>query len=587
VHFGIVADTQLPWCGEAGKPKDDVECAVRENIEMVAALNKVSNTLTWAVGVNERVRSLAGVFINGDLTAFGHFWQVDLYRRLWETHSDGSPTNNLKLPIWPGLGNHDYANNVGDCTFWSKNIYWMGYGQDSCAQRMLAYARAAVAGCDGHTISPSFGGRVDHYDESSAAYTVSFGKLRAVVLHNYPTYAATEAQVSPGRSLEGIGTSMAFLKKEIDLAEATGAYLLLVIHDIGDHLPEKSTSAEFVEFEALVTGTRVLGIFAGHYHSFGGHHRNLASAKATNAQVRNKWGDKIPVIRSFAPDQRKFMVLDYNEDICQWRFGTVDASGGTPKWFSGDSKYHNTFTLKDCTPQNEDAGGPVCKIGDCSSACPACGIMEQCDSNRCVQWSEWTSEESGETMAQSIAVSGIGCSGRYCDKVRMRFEISHQVGLIADWSAWASDDTSNQVSSCPAKHVAVQIGCKGKFCDEVRLRCASYPKLNPGDVWQSGWFSEEDAGQAVCPADYLLTAVECHARKCIIGFNCKHYCDDKKLHCTKTTEYAMAGNELAAASAKAKADNGAKMLGIASSATFFRPGLLVAAVTAVQLAAAL
>ena len=49
-----------------------------------------------------------GVIINGDLTAFWHNTQREDFLDIYA---------NLDYIFYPGLGNHDYENNVSDCNF--------------------------------------------------------------------------------------------------------------------------------------------------------------------------------------------------------------------------------------------------------------------------------------------------------------------------------------------------------------------------------------------------------------------------------------------------------------------------------------
>ncbi len=61
-----------------------------------------------------------GLIINGDLTNYGHLDELDAYRNHWNARVQG-------IRIYPGLGNHDYANNVDDCTV------------NHCANRMMNF----------------------------------------------------------------------------------------------------------------------------------------------------------------------------------------------------------------------------------------------------------------------------------------------------------------------------------------------------------------------------------------------------------------------------------------------------------------
>uniref|UniRef100_A0A183UTK4 Metallophos domain-containing protein n=1 Tax=Toxocara canis TaxID=6265 RepID=A0A183UTK4_TOXCA len=56
------------------------------------------------------------LIINGDLTSYGHLHELESFQREWL---------HIPIRILPGLGNHDYENNVNDCV------------SNHCANRML------------------------------------------------------------------------------------------------------------------------------------------------------------------------------------------------------------------------------------------------------------------------------------------------------------------------------------------------------------------------------------------------------------------------------------------------------------------
>ena len=87
-----------------------------------------------------------------------------------------------------------------------------------------------ITKCNGKTVVKNFGGFVDHYDHDSAAYAVKYGKIRFVHLHNYPTFRRSE--------LTGVASTLHFLKEEVEWANRTGDYLVLMIHDVGNKFGE-------------------------------------------------------------------------------------------------------------------------------------------------------------------------------------------------------------------------------------------------------------------------------------------------------------------------------------------------------------
>lgn len=334
----IMSDVQLPWCSKGSYNTgsyDDVPCAVHENHMLVQGIHRVGK-LRWEVGSNDVVERPLGAFINGDLTAYGHDWQWDLFRKIWETQPGEDDSINMKLPIWPALGNHDYANNVEDSWFAARESTWTGYGNNGDAQRSIAYIRAAVGKCGGSNTVPNFGGMVDHYDKTSAAYTVNFGSIRMVMLHNYPTYSSS--------ALTGYESTLDFLRQEVVRANETNDYLVLVWHDYGDHLEwykGSKHSSELAEIAETIQGARVIGIFCAHLHYLGGRMlgdfswRPGRGSFATHDAILNRWGERIPVIRSWSAEAQRFLVVQWNVYNCTWRFAAVNAPanpGGDPTW---------------------------------------------------------------------------------------------------------------------------------------------------------------------------------------------------------------------------------------------------------------
>ncbi|CAJ1407405.1 unnamed protein product [Effrenium voratum] len=342
--LAIVSDTQLPWC--SGDTKSDTPCAIEENWRLVQGIHKVQDLMWPADG--KMVDTPVGVMVTGDLTAYGHTWQYDLYRQIWETRERESADKNIKLPVWPGLGNHDYANNLESGWFAKQEPLWTAYGSNGNAQRMVAYIRSAVGKCDGKTVVPGFGGMVDHYDKDSAAYSAKLGRIRFVHLHNYPTYRR--------ESLVGLSSTMKFLKDEVAEAERTQDYLVLMIHDVGGHFSHTKDKERYDYFSEVTAGSRLLAVFAGHWHTAGGHKYGNLKDSLTGADLLNSWGGEVPILRGYAPDKAKFLVTRWNLAKCYWRFGTVESTGtpATAQWFSsGDEKEHNTFDIPNCTVDSD------------------------------------------------------------------------------------------------------------------------------------------------------------------------------------------------------------------------------------------
>src|SRR5262249_3913914 len=134
-------------------------------------LNRDHARSMQAIAAQVGPSNLKGVIINGDLTEYGHDWQFAKYREVY----DG-----LGLKTYPGLGNHDYKNNVNDCA------------ENNCANRMVTYMNDYVKGLK--PASYDFRESNVHYEfpslrkvyEGSLAYSWDIGNVHFVQLHNYP-----------------------------------------------------------------------------------------------------------------------------------------------------------------------------------------------------------------------------------------------------------------------------------------------------------------------------------------------------------------------------------------------------------------
>ncbi|VDN51729.1 unnamed protein product [Dracunculus medinensis] len=61
----------------------------------------------------------SALILNGDLTGYGHLHELETFKDQWLT---------IPIRILPGLGNHDYENNVNDCVgnhCANRMLYWL------------------------------------------------------------------------------------------------------------------------------------------------------------------------------------------------------------------------------------------------------------------------------------------------------------------------------------------------------------------------------------------------------------------------------------------------------------------------------
>lgn len=286
------------------------------NRNFIASANRLAGQLG-----SQNVR---GVIINGDLTEYGQDWELAKYRELY--HS-----NLLPATVYPGLGNHDYNNNVTD----EKQE---GCPENSCANRMVLFFRDEVrklkpAGFDftekiGEYQFPS----IRNTYEGSLAYSWDINNVHFVQLNLYPGYqrdwAAYVSSVTPDGSAGArtfafkIRPAFDWLRQDLSKARQEGKAIILNFHDPYNYW----TDSDKAQFDQILTDYSVSAAFVAHHHAFVG-----ASVAADKHQLTADESYK-PVLTSSGRDQ-------------------FYGSSRVP-WFYSGSVIYNTYLLVNFTGSN-------------------------------------------------------------------------------------------------------------------------------------------------------------------------------------------------------------------------------------------
>ena len=133
------------------------------------------------------------------------------------------------------------------------------------------------------------------------------------------------------------------------------------------------------------------------------------------------------------------------------------------------------------------------------------------------EWTPSTSEEAGENSparCESRLVSGLKCSGRYCDDVSL--QCGDQLPLeTKSWSPYFSEE-SKEGYTCPNGEFIQGVRCHGKYCDSLSVQCArdlnaeSEPK---GCYWKPD-LSEENGGTLEFGQGTHLKGLRCRGKYC-------------------------------------------------------------------------
>jgi cytolysin (calcineurin-like family phosphatase) len=201
--------------GETCNPIEE-EVNTFTNTRHVQSMNKLKQNAD-----NANVR-LAGVIMNGDLTNWGHDPELDDYKEYYDEM--------LNVPVYPGLGNHDYRNNVDDC----------GWGPtwNDCAGDMVDYMKDRML-----TFPLTDLDVVDFWSDDvkgSLSYSFEIGPIVFVQMHNFPTYRTTfevggafydTIQITPSTS--SLNGREPFLTRVLKKAKADRKWVVLNYHDKG------------------------------------------------------------------------------------------------------------------------------------------------------------------------------------------------------------------------------------------------------------------------------------------------------------------------------------------------------------------
>ncbi|WP_019427529.1 metallophosphoesterase [Limnohabitans sp. Rim28] len=284
----VISDTQLPWDetsaqARAGKSTADSVLANSRayNLNLVQSVNGLQNTLQASAA------PLAFTVINGDLTAYFHPEQVSEFRAFYDKAFPWAYPHVLQSPVFLGLGNHDYENNLGSCLSFS-------WDKDRCAKNAINLIRGSVFA--GYTKNmPAH--TIESFDAGSLAYSWNRGRYHFVQLHNAPNYKIDRLKIS---------ASIEWLRADLARAKARGQSIIINMHKPA--LPD--------EFLQAIDGHPVVAIFAGHLHSTIG--------KIKDAQTPS--GQTVPVFLSGSADQQSFLQVGFDPN--KVRVTSMSSKGG-------------------------------------------------------------------------------------------------------------------------------------------------------------------------------------------------------------------------------------------------------------------
>lgn len=202
----------------------------------------------------ESKKNFAFGIINGDITEFG---RMETRRSFDDVYS-----SSLKTKLLIGLGNHDYANNVSDCTEPNN----LDFSTNACARGaffdLIKRMNQYKSFLDNFSSDYS-----DATKTGSGSYSWDKGDIHYVQLQNYPTYNVELGHYAS--ETIHIKKSLDWLESDLKSAFARGKATVLNYHDDYDHFRSETTSEEKIRIERMIKENNVIAIFSGHSHSAG------------------------------------------------------------------------------------------------------------------------------------------------------------------------------------------------------------------------------------------------------------------------------------------------------------------------------
>lgn len=198
---------------------------------------------------SQAIKSHNGVYfyiVNGDLTEFGRSGTYKDYANVYKKN---------QVPVYEGLGNHDYANNVNDC--YENSCAYSAV--DRMVNELNKYARSLVnfsKDASRNSLTGTISG--------SLAYSWDFGDIHYAQLQNYPTYYVRFYKAS---TVVSIGKSLYWLEEDLKKAHERGKASIINFHDGSYHFISKSSDAEKQRFKSMLSKYNVKAVFLGHTHS--------------------------------------------------------------------------------------------------------------------------------------------------------------------------------------------------------------------------------------------------------------------------------------------------------------------------------
>ncbi|WP_313004486.1 metallophosphoesterase [Pseudomonas sp.] len=290
-HLIFTSDPQLPWTESSDRGWNETS-GERDKRSRWLIESQYSDVANFRRNFHQYVERIP-VMINGDMTAFGHGSERSTVKEILDRQLGGVYDY--------GLGNHDYQNNINDCSFPENN----------CAAGSISDLKDRYWGkIDSFDLAlRDEGGRKTFY--GSLAYSKNYGDVHLVQLNNEPTYSVRFSSGFPLFKVDyEIPDALDWLEKDLKVAREKGQIIILNMHK-----PDRwaGTSEQVDRFRAMIEKYAVTAVFAGHLHnSPGGYYRNSDSFGSVPVYLSGGASNQTYLITEFAADRKTMNVHQVN-----------------------------------------------------------------------------------------------------------------------------------------------------------------------------------------------------------------------------------------------------------------------------------
>jgi hypothetical protein len=270
--FVVTSDPQYPWTDLTDSGIYEKESDKKRRSEQF-----IRNQYNSINQYSRLINSTVPVLINGDITAYGHASEWSKMNQLFKI---------LNGPYYYGLGNHDIENNVNDCH------------RNRCVQESLDNLVNHVESIP----TTQFDHKVHNppasrHNFGSFGYSVDFGPIHSIQLHNYPTYEV-ESNGYP-TSTYSMSPNLNWLENDLKMAHDNGQTIIVNVHK-----PDDWKGGPNQQFINLLAKYDVKAVFAGHYHGQLGY----------QGSTYNHYFGNVPVFLSGSASQESYLIVEYDKN---------------------------------------------------------------------------------------------------------------------------------------------------------------------------------------------------------------------------------------------------------------------------------